>query len=114
MVARNIGLKVNPPEQDCQDPNCPFHGSLPVRTRTLQGKVASTKMKDTITVRRDFMRYVDKYRRYARCHSMTAAHLPPCIPVEVGDTVRIAECRQISKTVSFVVVERLKGAEDEQ
>ncbi|MFX1491168.1 MAG: 30S ribosomal protein S17 [Promethearchaeota archaeon] len=114
MVARNIGLKVNPPEQDCQDPNCPFHGTLPVRGRIMDGIVASTKMKGTITVRRDFMRYIKKYRRYARCHAMTSAHLPPCIPVEVGDTVRLAECRPLSKTVSFVVVERIKGKEDEQ
>ncbi len=114
MVARNIGLKVNPPEQDCQDPNCPFHGTLPVRGRLMDGIVASTKMKGTITVRRDYMRFIKKYRRYARCHSMTSAHLPPCIPVEIGDTVRLAECRPLSKTVSFVVVECIKGKEDEQ
>ena len=44
MVARNIGLKVNPPEQECQDDNCPFHGTLPVRGRIMKGIVASTKM----------------------------------------------------------------------
>jgi small subunit ribosomal protein S17 len=111
MVARNIGLKVNPPEQECEDPNCPFHGTLPVRGGTLEGIVASTKMKGTVTIRRDYLRFIKKYRRYARSHSMTAAHHPPCIPLEVGDTVRIAECRQISKTVSHVVVERIKTKE---
>ncbi len=80
----------------------------------MDGIVASTKMKGTITIRRDYLRYIKKYRRYARCHSNTPAHLPPCIPVEVGDTVRIAECRPLSKTVSYVVVERLKGKEVEE
>jgi small subunit ribosomal protein S17 len=111
MVAKDIGLKVTPPEQDCEDPNCPFHGTLPVRGRTLEGVVASTKMRGTITVRRDYMKFIKKYRRYARSHSMTSAHHPPCIPLEVGDTVRIAECRPLSKKVSYVVVERVKTKE---
>ncbi|MFX1319861.1 MAG: 30S ribosomal protein S17 [Promethearchaeota archaeon] len=111
MVAKNIGLKVTPPEEECSDPNCPFHGTLPVRGRTMDGVVASTRMRGTVTVRRDYFKFIKKYRRYARSHSMTAAHHPPCIPLEVGDTVRIAECRQISKTVSYVVVERIKSKE---
>ncbi|MFX1562012.1 MAG: 30S ribosomal protein S17 [Promethearchaeota archaeon] len=112
MVTRNIGVKVDPPGEECKDPLCPFHGSLPVRGRTMDGVVASTKMKETIVVRRDYLRFIKKYRRYARCHSMTPARLPPCIQVEVGDTVRIVECRPLSKTVSFVVVGKIKGKED--
>jgi len=77
----------------------------------MEGVVASTRMRGTVTIRRDYLKFIKKYRRYARSHSMTAAHHPPCIPLEVGDTVRIAECRQISKTVSFVVVERIKSKE---
>jgi small subunit ribosomal protein S17 len=42
--------------------------------------------------------------------SRVTAHSTPCIPVKVGDTVRIAECRPLSKTKSFVVVELLKEA----
>ena len=38
------------------------------------------------------------------------AHSTPCIPVKVGDVVRIAECRPLSKTKSFVVVEMIKEA----
>jgi small subunit ribosomal protein S17 len=114
MVTRNIGMKVKPPSEECQDPLCPYHGKLSIRGRTIDGVVASTKMKGTIVVRRDYLRFLKKYRRYARCHSMTSAHLPPCIQVEVGDTVRIAECRPLSKTVSFVVVGHIKGTEAEQ
>jgi len=114
MVARNIGLKVTPPTRECQDPHCPFHGTLPVRGRVMDGIVASTKMKGSIVVRRDFLQLVKKYRRFARSHSLIAAHLPPCIDVEVGDRVRLAECRALSKTVSFVVVECMKTKEAEQ
>lgn len=112
-MTHNIGIKVSPPSKGCEDSLCPFHGTLPVRGRIMEGVVASVKMKGTIVVRKDYLSFVKKYRRYARCHSMTPAHLPPCIEVEVGDTVKIAECRPLSKTVSFVVVERIKRKEEE-
>ena len=33
------------------------------------------------------------------------AYLPPCLEVKRGEEVRIAECRRLAKTVSFVVIE---------
>jgi len=36
------------------------------------------------------------------------AHNPPCLDVKEGEVVKVAECRPISKTVSFVVVERVE------
>ncbi|HER54639.1 MAG TPA: 30S ribosomal protein S17, partial [Candidatus Bathyarchaeota archaeon] len=36
------------------------------------------------------------------------AHCPPCLDVKAGDKVRLAECRPISKTVGFVVIEKLE------
>jgi len=38
--------------------------------------------------------------------SRITAHNPPCIGAKTGDKVKIAECRPISKTKSFVVVEK--------
>ena len=32
----------------------------------------------------------------------------PCLGLKVGDKVRIAECRPLSKTVSFVVIEKVE------
>jgi len=43
--------------------------------------------------------------------SRIPAHAPPCLGLEEGDTVRIAETRPLSKTKSHVVVERLGGDE---
>ena len=37
------------------------------------------------------------------------AFLPSCIDVKEGDEVKIAECKPISKTVSFVTVEVIKS-----
>jgi len=96
------------PERQCDDPNCPFHGSLKIRGRILEGVVVSDKMEKTVIVRRDFMRYIPKYKRYERRHSHIPAHNPPCIDAQENDRVKIAECRPLSKTVSFVVVQKME------
>ena len=94
-------------KRTCDDPNCPFHGTLSIRGRTLEGIVISAKMDKTIVVQRDYLNYVPKFKRYERRRSHIPAHNPPCINVEEGNPVKIAECHPISKTVSFVVVEKL-------
>jgi len=104
---RNIGLNVEPPKKTCTDRDCPFHGSLPVRGQTIIGTVVSTKMNNAITVKKEYMRYVPKYERYMKKTSTYHAHCSPCMDVNAGDQVRIAECRPLSKTVSFVTIEKL-------
>jgi small subunit ribosomal protein S17 len=102
-------LTLKKPKKSCDDKNCPFHGGLSVRGRVLDGVVISAKMDKTVVVRRDYQLYVPKFKRYERRHSHISAHNPPCLNVKEGERVRVAECRPISKTVSFVVVEKLKG-----
>jgi len=104
--ARNIGVNVKPPTGSCSDKNCPFHGTLPIRGQILAGVVSSAKMQDSILVKKEHMHYVPKYERYEKRTSKYAAHCPPCIKVKVGDNVKIAECRPISKTISFVTIEK--------
>ena len=94
------------PSTTCNDPSCPFHGKLKIRGRMLEGIVVSDKMEKSATVRIDSMRYITKYERYERRHSKITAHNPPCIDAKIGDKVKIAECRPLSKTKSFVIVEK--------
>ena len=103
----NIGVPVEPPKGECNDPNCPFHGALPVRGRIFEGVVVSDAMKNTIVIRRDYHHYVPKYIRYERRHNHLTAHNPPCLNVQNGDRVKIMECRPLSKTISFVVIEKM-------
>ena len=105
-TARDIGVDVKAPERSCNDPRCPFHGTLPVRGQKIEGVVSSTKMDKTIVVRRQYLNYVPKYERYEKRSGRYQAHRPPCIDLNVGDDVTIMECRPISKAVSFVVIER--------
>jgi len=96
------------PKKTCNDRNCPFHGTLKIRGRILEGVVISDKMDKTVIVRRDFLHYVPKYKRYERRHSHIPAHNPPCINARENDRVKIAECHPISKTVSFVIIQKLE------
>ncbi len=102
---RDIGLDVTPPKEACDDPKCPFHGKLPVRGQVFDGVVISDEMTDTVVVLREFEKKVPKYERYEKRRSKVHAHNPPCINAKEGDVVKIAECRPLSKTKSFVVVE---------
>jgi small subunit ribosomal protein S17 len=103
-----VGIDVQEPKEKCDDPNCPFHGSLPVRGQIVDGIVTSNKAERTITVERSFYKFIRKYERYEKRKSKITAHKPDCIQVNVGDVVKIAECRPLSKTKHFVVLE-VKG-----
>ncbi len=72
----------------------------------MDGIVASSKMDKTVVVEREYLQFSTKFVRYEKRHGHIPSHNPPCIDAKEGDKVRIAECRPISKTVSFVVVEK--------
>ena len=103
-----MSLTFKKPKKTCNDRNCPFHGDLPIRGRVLEGVVVNAKMDKTVIVKRDYLYYVPKFMRYERRRSRIPSHNSPCIDTKEGDRVIIAECRPISKTVSFVVVEKLE------
>lgn len=106
--ARDIGIDVKPPTEVCQDKKCPWHGSLPIRGKILEGVVFSTKAQKTAIVERDYFHFIPKYERYERRHSRIAAYNPDCIAAKEGDVVKIAETRPLSKIKSFVVIEKVK------
>lgn len=105
--ARDIGIDANPPKETCDDPRCPWHGHLKIRGRIFEGKVVAKYLK-TVTVEWEYYHKVPKYERYERRKSRVYAYLPPCIHVEKGDWVRIGECRPLSKTKHFVVIEKIQ------
>lgn len=100
-----IGLDVKEPEQECEDKNCPFHGKTTVRGNSFTGKVESTKMQKSATVRWEHSQKVPKYERFERRNTKITVHVPECLDVEEGDKVRVVETKPISKTKSAVVVE---------
>jgi len=104
---RDIGYDIKPPKDFCNDRLCPWHGTLPIRGKILKGTIVSDKMQSTVTVRRDYLHFITKYERYEKRKSRIPAHNPKCISAKKGDSVKIAECRPLSKTKHFVVIERV-------
>ncbi|MDG6985828.1 MAG: 30S ribosomal protein S17 [Nitrososphaerota archaeon] len=106
----SAGLDIAAPKKKCQDDRCPFHGSIKVRGRLLTGKAVSTAGKSFVVVEMEYLHMVPKFNRGERRRSRVSAHVPPCIAVKDGASVTIGECRPLSKTISFVVVEAGRGA----
>ncbi|HJU34413.1 MAG TPA: 30S ribosomal protein S17 [Nitrososphaera sp.] len=104
-MVRNIGVSVASPRKSCDDEFCPFHGTLSVRGKLLGGIVSSAKAPRMVVVSREYPQGVAKYKRFQRSRSNVHAYLPSCLEVKEGEEVRIAECRRLAKTVSFVVIE---------
>ena len=93
-------------------PNTNSPKPLSVRGSVLEGIVASTSMDKTVIVEREYVVFIPKYERYMKRRSRVPAHVPQGIELEIGDQVKIAETRPISKTKSHVVVEITKRVSD--
>jgi len=104
---RDIGIDVRSPKREPapDDRFNPFNGSLPVRGLTIVGTVVTDRMPGTVIVEKERSHFVPKFQRFEKRTSRYAAHVPSNIDVAVGDEVTIAECRPVSKTVHYVVVE---------
>ena len=107
METNNGGVKIVKPAGKCNDDNCPFHGSLKCRGKTFICTVISVKMQKTATLVWERKHFLMKYERYEKRRSVVKAHNPACIDAHEGDIVKIMECRPLSKTKNFVIVEVL-------
>ena len=81
---------------------------IKTRGRTFKGTVVSAKAQRTVTVEWNRKVFVPKYERYQLKRSKVKAHNPDEIDAKEGDQVMIRECRPLSKTKKFIVVEVLK------
>ncbi|MBI2650446.1 30S ribosomal protein S17 [Candidatus Woesearchaeota archaeon] len=95
------------PKQKCNDVKCPFHGNLRVRGRQFTGVIVSTKMRKTAVIEFNRLHFLKKYERYEKRRTRLKIHNPECISVKDGDIVRIMECRPLSKTKNFVIIEKM-------
>merc|ERR1719453_1623280 len=63
-------------------------------------------MKNTVTLRRDYLHYIKKYNRFEKRHHNLPAHLTPAFGrTRVGDIVTVGQTRPVSKTVNSALSE---------
>ena len=98
---------------DCTDKFCPIHGHTSLRGRTFKGKVIS-KHPTRVAIEFERTLFIKKYERYAKKKTKLHARLPECMfkEIQIGDYIEIKECRPISKIIHFVVVKKIRGAEE--
>ena len=106
-MTRNIGITVKKSTRSPIDSekNSPFNGSLSIRGKLFEGIVVNTKAKHTVTIEKKSSINFSKFRRYGRSKNRIHAHVPSNLDITEGDRVIAAECRPISKSVSFVIIE---------
>ena len=100
-------------EAICNDKDCPVHGNLKVRGQIFKGEVIK-KFHKRIVIEFKRMIYIKKYERYAKSKTKIHARLPICMEkqVNIGDLVKVQECRPLSKIIHFVFIEKVKGGKE--
>ncbi|MEK6904452.1 MAG: 30S ribosomal protein S17, partial [Nanoarchaeota archaeon] len=63
--ARSIGVKVPFPGRKCDDSHCPFHSTISLRGRILEGNIAKNIFHKTAVVEFNRQLYIPKFERYA-------------------------------------------------
>ena len=85
--------------------------SIRTHGRTFTGVVIADSMHSTATVEWGRSKYNHKYERFEKLTTRVKAHIPESLSVKKGDLVKISECRPVSKTKHFIIVEKV-GHED--
>jgi len=91
----------------CLDKNCPVHGQISVRGKSIEGVVIRKKSSKTAVIQMKKIRYIRKYERYMKKTIKLPVHCPECMNIEIGDVVLVGETRKISKTKSFVILKKV-------
>ena len=105
----NIGLNIKLPSKPSKDKHDPYFRSFGVRGRIFIGKVISTKSAKTAKIEFERIVPLPKYERFEKRRTRLIVHNPDSIMAQTGDIVKIAECRPISKTKNFVIIEKIEN-----
>ena len=86
---------------------------IKTRGKTFGGRVIK-KFPKRVVIEFERMTYVRKYERYAKSRTRIHARLSEALEneINVGDLIKIQECRPLSKIIHFIVVEKLKDASE--
>ena len=83
------------------------------RGKVFQG-IVIRKFPKRIVIEFERMIYVRKYERYTKTKTKIHARLPESMEktVNIGDLIKVQECRPLSKIIHFIVIEKIKDASE--
>lgn len=96
-----------------QEEQTSIKGSVGARGRSFEGTVVK-KFPTRVVIEFERTVFVPKYERYSKKKSRIHARIQGNMQVEVGDYIRVQECRPLSKIIHHVVVEKLRSAGDKK
>ncbi|MCX6774266.1 MAG: 30S ribosomal protein S17 [Candidatus Micrarchaeota archaeon] len=80
------------------------------RGMKIKGIIVSTKMRNTVTVEREFSKLLHKFKRVAIEKSKVHVHVPEGISLQLGDIVEAQQTRKLSKTKNWVITRVISKA----
>lgn len=92
----------------CTDSKCYKHGGVKIRGQVLEATVKSSKARNTAVIEIPRIIPFTKYKRFAKAKSKFPVHNPACINAQEGDRVKIGECRKLSRTKSWTILDVVK------
>ena len=83
------------------------------RGRIFEG-VVKKKFHKRVVIEFGRMIYIKKYERYAKSKTRIHARLPVNMEKEIniGDLIKVQECRPLSKIIHFIVIKKIKDASE--
>lgn len=90
------------------------HSSLSsTRGRTFEGTVTK-KFPKRVVIEFERTVFVKKYERFYRKKTRLHARLPDVMAsqINVGEYIKIRECRPLSKIIHFIVIEKIRSLEE--
>ena len=83
------------------------------RGRTFEG-IVKRKFYKRVMIEFERMIYVKKYERYKKSRTRIHARLPESMEKEIniGDLIKVQECRPLSKMIHSIVIKKIKSKEE--
>lgn len=87
--------------------------TVPTRGRIFEGVVIK-KFATRVVIGLERTSYVHKYERFFKKRSKIHARLPLGMDVQLGDLIRVQECRPLSKIIHAVVISKVRSSEEKK
>lgn len=82
----------------------------PTRGRIFEGTVVR-KFPTRVVIQFERTVFVKKYERFYKKRSRMHARLPAGMQIDLGDYIRVRECRPLSKILHAIVIEKVRSAD---